>query len=124
MTEAPDRERTRHAFPREELAENGRKVVTVGRREIAVFAVGDDLFAVFNRCPHHQAPLSRGFIGGTAVAAEVGEMRYDLSRPVLRCPWHRYEYSLETGRCIADGERLRVATYEVRYEGDEVAVYI
>jgi nitrite reductase (NADH) small subunit len=119
----PPADRERHAFPRAELAD-GRKVVTVGRREIAVFAVGEDLYAIFNRCPHHQAPLAGGLLGGTALPAAVGEMRYDTAQPILRCPWHRYEFSLETGRCVADPKRLRVATYDVRYEGDEVAVYL
>ena len=32
---------------------------------------------------------------------------------MLRCPWHQYEYDLETGRCLADPERLRVRTYRV-----------
>jgi 3-phenylpropionate/trans-cinnamate dioxygenase ferredoxin subunit len=114
----------RHAFPRRELDELGRTVVTVNRREIAVFSVGGELYAVFNRCPHHQAPLAAGTLWGTSTPGQVGELHYDRSRPVLRCPWHRYEFDLYTGRCIGDPERLRVATYDVRLEGDEVVLYL
>jgi nitrite reductase/ring-hydroxylating ferredoxin subunit len=40
------------------------------------------------------------------------------------CPWHRYEFDLATGRCVADPARLRVATYRIEVEGDEIAVYV
>ena len=83
------------------------------------------LFAVFNRCPHQQAPLSKGSLTGAVLPTSiVGERKYGLELGVLRCPWHKYEFDLTTGRCLADPERLRIATYEVREEGDEIAVYV
>jgi 3-phenylpropionate/trans-cinnamate dioxygenase ferredoxin subunit len=116
--------RERIAFPRSELEPGGHRIVTVGRREIAVFDVGGTLYALFNRCPHQQAPLSRGRLTGAPAAGPVGELRYEPGVFVLRCPWHHYEYDLETGRCLADPTRFRVAAYEVREEGDEIALYV
>ena len=41
--------------------------------------------------------------------------------PVLRCPWHGWEFDLETGACL-DDPALRAAVYPVRVEGDRVLV--
>jgi 3-phenylpropionate/trans-cinnamate dioxygenase ferredoxin subunit len=117
----------RLAFPKSDLPPGARKVVTSGRREIAVLNVDGRLHAVFNRCPHHQAPLHRGTIGGATIAvpgAPVGTFEFGLEGRVLRCPWHHYEFDLENGRCLAEPDRLRIACYEVRQEGEEIAVYV
>jgi 3-phenylpropionate/trans-cinnamate dioxygenase ferredoxin subunit len=118
-----DEQPARIRFPKTDLPEGARKVVMMGRREIAVFNVGGRLYAIFNRCPHHQAPLHTGPIYGTSMPGAVGEYKYGLEGRVLRCPWHHYEYDLDTGRCLADPERLRVKTYRIREEGEDIAVY-
>jgi nitrite reductase (NADH) small subunit len=116
-------QRDRFAFPASELPPGKRKLVMANRREIAVFNVDGALYALFNRCAHHQAPLIAGEIGGTNVPSPVGQLQRGLEGRVLQCPWHHYEFDLATGRCLSD-ERLRVAAYEVRLEGPEIAVYV
>jgi nitrite reductase (NADH) small subunit len=111
-------------FPKAELPPGGRKVVNVGRRELVVFDVRGKLYAIFNRCPHHQAPLDRGPVGGTNVPSEPGKLEYGMDGQVLRCPWHHYEFDLATGRCLADPERLRVRTYDVAAVGDEIVIHL
>jgi nitrite reductase/ring-hydroxylating ferredoxin subunit len=118
---APSRRRV--SFPKAELDRDGRKVVRVGRREILVVDDRGTPRALFNRCPHRQATLTAGPLRSARPPAGVGGMAYDRERQVLLCPWHRYEFDLESGRCPADPQRLRVATYEVHVEGDEIAVY-
>jgi 3-phenylpropionate/trans-cinnamate dioxygenase ferredoxin subunit len=121
---SPTRTRRRVAFAAAELPPGSRKVVTVGKREIVVLNVEDRLFAIYNRCPHQRAPLDAGPLGGTNLPSPVGEYRFGKQGQILRCPWHHYEFDLETGRCVADPARLRVATYEAKLEGDEIAVYV
>jgi nitrite reductase (NADH) small subunit len=105
----------------EEVERHGHVVARVGAREIGV--VRDPgtgaLHALRNRCPHSGAPLCLG----TVVERAGGSPgRYQTTgRAVLRCPWHGWEYDLETG-CGADDDRLRVAVYPVRVEGDRVLV--
>jgi 3-phenylpropionate/trans-cinnamate dioxygenase ferredoxin subunit len=99
-------------------------VVVVGRREIVVVNTGEGLHALFNRCPHQQAQLSRGRLSRAPAAGPVGEMRFDRDLRVLRCPWHHYEFDLTTGRCLADPERFRIAVYQVCEEEDAFAVYV
>jgi nitrite reductase/ring-hydroxylating ferredoxin subunit len=121
---AGTRTRRRVTLPRAELPEGTWKTIVVGRREIVVVHAEGELRAVFNRCPHQQAPLARGRLAGAPAAGPVGELAYEPGTKVLRCPWHHYEFDLATGRCLADPTRLRVATYEARFEGEEVAIYV
>lgn len=114
----------RFTFPSAELPLGGRKLLNAGRREVAVFDVAGKLYALKNRCPHQQAPLLSGPIGGTRVPSEVGTYCYGLEGRILRCPWHAYEFDLESGRALVEPDRYRVATYEVRREGKEIAVYV
>ncbi len=114
----------RVSFRSEELPDGGRKVLRAGRREIIVLNDGGTLHALFNRCPHRQAELTCGPVRNGRRPAAVGELRYAHDARVLLCPWHRYEFDIATGRCPADPDRLRIATYEVRREGDEIAVYV
>src|SRR5690348_6568667 len=95
------RQRERIAFPRSELTVGGRRLVTVGRREIAVLNVDGALYALYNRCPHTRAPLIAGLIGGTNLPSEVGTIRRGMGGRVLQCPWHHFEFDLVTGRCIS-----------------------
>jgi 3-phenylpropionate/trans-cinnamate dioxygenase ferredoxin subunit len=98
--------------------------VLLGRREIAVFNSGEKLYAVFNRCPHQQAPLATDPLTGTIVPADrVGAFEYGLENCIVRCPWHRYEFDVRTGACLSDPRRFRIATYEARLEGEEIAIY-
>jgi nitrite reductase (NADH) small subunit len=111
------------SFPKSELPPGTRKVVTLGSRDVTVFNVDGELYAVFDRCPHQQAPLHAGLLHGTFLPSNsVGHMEFGLHERVLRCPWHHYEFDLADGRCLADGRRLRVRTYRVREVGDEVVV--
>jgi len=83
----------------EELQRDGR-VARVGDREIGVvLGPGGELRALRNRCPHHGAPLCLGDVVGRLEAPAPGT--YVLSeQAVLRCPWHGWEFDLETGACL------------------------
>ena len=105
----------------EDLERDGRVVARIGRREIGVVLdrAAGELRAVRNRCPHHGAPLCLGTVLERATGAPG---RYTLSgRRVLRCPWHGWEFELDTGRC-ADDPAIRVAVYPVRVVDGRVLV--
>lgn len=56
------------------------------------------------------------------VSDEPGCYRIEAGRDVLRCPWHAYEYDLDTGRSPSDPERVRVKSYAISVESGEVLV--
>jgi len=51
--------------------------------------------------------------------------KYEYTRhnELIACPWHGYEFVLETGRPLLDLGRLRVRTYQVEVENGEVVIY-
>jgi 3-phenylpropionate/trans-cinnamate dioxygenase ferredoxin subunit len=104
----------------EELERDGRVVARIGGREIGVLTGPEGhLVAVRNRCPHHGAPLCLGALR-ERLAGEPGRYRTS-GRVVLRCPWHGWEFDVETGRC-ADEPSLRAAVYAARVEDGRVLV--
>jgi nitrite reductase/ring-hydroxylating ferredoxin subunit len=87
--------------------------VQIGRRAIAVFNAGGRLYALRDVCPHQGAPLSSGVVLGEVTATGPGEYTYNADCRFVRCPWHGWEYSLETGESSYDPEHDRVRTYAV-----------
>ena len=105
-----------------ELAPGQRRIVPVGRAEVGVFNVDGRYFAVRNVCPHAGAPLCLGTITGTFLPAQPYEYHYAREGLVLRCPWHGWEFDLESGESFFD-QRMRVKTYRVVEEAGEVVLY-
>jgi nitrite reductase (NADH) small subunit len=97
------------------------RVVEVGRRRVAVFCVDGRFHALADRCPHRGAPLcSRGQVV-TGIEVRNGELTTGHANALVRCPWHKWDFEIATGRCAVDA-RLRVRRYAVRIDGDEVVV--
>ena len=100
-------------------------IVKVGDAEIGICRWGTEIFAIRSRCPHQAAPLCEGFLQ-TGLSAEfaAGELdvQADAGRPVILCPWHRWEFSLRDGTSVVPGFRAR--TYPVRIERGRVLVTI
>lgn len=99
-----------------ELLDGERRVVELGGREIGVFNVGGRFFALRNRCPHQGGPLCRGRVFGRLESDQPGEYRYDDDRYLLECPWHGWEFDLETGQSWFDPGHTRVRRYPVVLE--------
>lgn len=106
-----------------DMPPGSRQVVTVAGHEIGIFNLGGDYYALLNRCPHRTGPLCHGRLRPLISSSEVGEVNYDREGEVLKCPWHQWEFDLRTGHALYD-PRLRVRTYEVLREGDDVVLYL
>ena len=81
--------------------------VEAGRRVVAVFRVGDEVFATANSCPHKGASLCEGEV--------VCEEK------IVRCPWHHWNWNLEDGSLEAD-PRQHLRKFDVAIEGDDVVL--
>ena len=84
------------------------KLVEVNHKRLALFNVEGRYFAVDDVCPHRGGPLSEGELEGGAVV----------------CPWHGAIFDLATGKVTRSPAAAGVATYDVRVEGDEIAVAV
>ena len=88
---------------------------------VAIFNVEGRIFALNNHCPHHGGPLCHGRISGTTLPSEAHEYRYGREGRVLTCPWHGWEFDIESGKTIFDPS-VRVKAYEVRVEDDDIVL--
>ncbi len=101
---------------RGEIPPGSRKLVTVAGRSVGVFNVDGEFFALLNRCPHQGGPLCHGQLWGSVLAPVPGVYEYAATGPLLRCPWHGWEFDVRTGQSWFDPERTRVRRYPVTVE--------
>lgn len=105
---------------REAPGEGAVRIVEIEGRRIGLYRVGEEYFALADRCPHRGAPLCAGAVA-TAVDIRDGEVVLGTPNGTVRCPWHKWEFDIASGRALLD-ERLRVRRYAVRVQGDEIVV--
>jgi nitrite reductase (NADH) small subunit len=72
--------------------------VEVDGQEIALFKVGEQVYAIDAVCPHAGGPLDEGTV-------ENG---------VVTCPWHGWQTDVRGGKCITSGEEITCFAVEVR----------
>jgi 3-phenylpropionate/trans-cinnamate dioxygenase ferredoxin subunit len=108
----------------EEVRHDGCRVVDVGGRRVGVISVGEEFFAVGDRCPHMGASMCTGSLSGTMVAAGPHELVYGLDDRVLRCPWHGWEFDLESGRSLLEPKRYGLPTYRVSADDGDVVLHV
>jgi 3-phenylpropionate/trans-cinnamate dioxygenase ferredoxin subunit len=101
----------------QDVPPGSRLIVDVANRSVGVFNVDGQFYAVLNRCPHEGAELCKGEVVSLLTSQRPGDWRLDESRKLLACPWHGWEYDLETGASWINPARNRVRPYPV-----EVAV--
>lgn len=102
-------------------ARGERRMVELGGHRIGLYRVGDELHALADRCPHRGAPLCSSGRIATAIELRDGRVALGPAGTLVRCPWHKWDFDIATGRCAVDA-RLRVRRYAVRVDGDEIVV--
>ncbi len=90
-----------------DLIEGFGKVVNVEGRNIALFRVKNEYFALANVCLHRGGPLGEGVVNGS----------------VVTCPWHGWKFDVRTGSFTVI-PTLKVTTYKVREDDGSVMVEI
>jgi nitrite reductase/ring-hydroxylating ferredoxin subunit len=110
----------------DQLAEGGRLVVDVGDTTIGIFRVRGNVYAYENRCAHQGGPVCQGKIipRVTEVIEQGGESQgfaFDESCLHIVCPWHGFEYNIETG---AHPGRPETRLIRVRVEEEKDGIYV
>ncbi|MES1248217.1 MAG: Rieske (2Fe-2S) protein [Actinomycetota bacterium] len=106
----------------DELPADGVLPATVdGIAVVIVRTATGELHALRDICPHQGALLSKGSLEAAVDGPSVGVYELSDTRMILRCPWHGYEFDVDTGRCLADASS-RVRTYPVTVEDGMVVV--
>src|SRR5262245_10741563 len=108
----------------EDFPPGTRMEVKMGQAVIAVFNIDGHYYALYGRCPHQFAPLSRGRLQGTVICnADTGwETQWAYEGEILVCPGHAMEFHVMTGQAI--GYDLKLRTYPVVVEEGWVTLIV
>jgi nitrite reductase/ring-hydroxylating ferredoxin subunit len=102
--------------PVSSFGDGERRIVSAGGRSIGVFRVGERFYGIRNRCPHQGGPLCLGHVLGDAVADTPGAARISTDPLRIACPWHGWEYDLDSGQSFMGGAMAGVKSYGVALE--------
>jgi nitrite reductase/ring-hydroxylating ferredoxin subunit len=111
-----------------DVPEGGRLVIDIGPRTIGIFRVKNKLYAYENTCPHQGGPVCQGTILPRVVeklGAERESRGFDFDPDELHivCPWHGFEFNIETG-CHPASPAARLSSLPVMEEQGMVRVGI
>ena len=90
------------ALPEGEMVE-----VIIGGTAIAVARFEGAFYAIDNACPHADGPLGEG----------------ELSGPVVKCPYHDWEFDVRDGNCLTV-TNCKVTVFDVQVVDDAVCVAV
>lgn len=86
------------------LREKSTFVFRHDNKQVALFWMNGEVFALDNRCPHQGYPLQQGTTNESSC--------------VLTCQWHNWKFDMKTGKCLVGEDHVR--TYPTRIEDDKV----
>jgi len=98
----------------DELGPGEGKTVEVDGLSVALFNVNGEYYATSNRCPHKGGPLAEGFFNHDLPT-------FDEEKCALHCPWHYWEFDLETGENPVNPEGS-VRAFDVSVSDDDVVL--
>lgn len=85
--------------PVEEFEPGSTRIVYLDGKQVGLFNIDGELYALNNRCPHARGPLSEGTI--------------DTEACTVVCPWHYAKFDIKTGAVVDGIASQGVQRYEV-----------
>ena len=96
------------ALAADELPTDDADDVVVAGRDIALYTVGDAVYATDNICTHGQARLCDGFLDGHEI----------------ECPLHQGRFDVRDGRPLCEPVTVALRSYPVKIDGPRVYVQL
>ena len=92
----------------DQLAEGSGQCHEIAGRRIALFRVGDEVYALADTCSHAEASLSEG----------------EVFDETVECPLHGAAFDLRTGKVLSLPATKPVAAYTVEVKDGEVHLLV
>ncbi|MET4104056.1 MAG: Rieske (2Fe-2S) protein [Roseovarius sp.] len=111
-----------------DLSDTTVKICEVDGVEIGIIRHNGDVVAYKNVCPHQGGPVCEG-LRMPRVCVEFDDQQralqqnFDESEMHFVCPWHGWEFKMETGEAVGD-PKIRLKRYKVTERDGEVYVEI
>ena len=81
---------------------------TIGDKDIGIYRLNGQYYAIEDICPHAYAMLSQGFVMGEEI----------------ECPLHAARFHIPTGKCTAEPGGRDLDTYPVKVENGQLFVKV
>jgi nitrite reductase (NADH) small subunit len=107
----------------EEFADEQLRVLRLGGQEVGIVRRGQHVSAIRNVCPHQSGPICAGSLRANLAGDGAGRVTVRAGSLVLACPWHGWEFDVDTGRSTWD-PGYRVKTYTATVHNGRVVVEI
>ena len=91
---------------KKDLPAGSAKAVEVNGKQIALFNVDDEYYAIDDTCTHAGGSLSEGDVVGTTVT----------------CPFHGAEFNISNGEVLGEPAEEAVKSYKVHIEGESISI--
>jgi 3-phenylpropionate/trans-cinnamate dioxygenase ferredoxin component len=91
-----------------QVSESQPASITIGDKEVGVFFVGEQFYAIEDICPHAYARLSQGFVDGDSV----------------ECPLHEAVFHIPSGKCMKGPGGRAVQTYPVQVVKGQIQIFL
>lgn len=93
----------------DELPAESSKIVRAGNKKIALFHYNNKITAIGNACLHRGGPLG------------IGHVKACYDGLYVSCPWHGWEYNIETGSA-PPGYEDQQSVYEVKIDDNQILI--
>jgi nitrite reductase (NADH) small subunit len=97
------------------------RLLELAGHPIGLYQVGGNYYAVADRCPHRGAPLCSSGRVVRGIQLDRGIAVQGAALGLLRCPWHKWDFEIATGRCLVHS-RLRIRRYRVEQQDNELRI--
>lgn len=87
---------------------SGTVVALPDGKEVALFRVDGNFYALDNNCAHMGGPLGEGEVSGK----------------IVTCPWHHWQFDVTTGGFAVNPSESVQAAFSTRVEGSKVQIKI
>lgn len=91
----------------DDISDGGVKGVNVSGKEIALFRLGNDVFALSDICKHDACVISEN---------------HDIQGDKVECTCHGSQYEIKTGKVVNPPAFEDLEKYEVKVEGEDILI--
>jgi len=110
-----------------DIADGDYRIFAIETVEVGVFRVGDRIIAYENTCPHAGGPVCQGKIFNRVEELLTSEkkslgLRFSTRRNIV-CPWHGYEFDIETG-CHPADRTLKLKPVKVNVRDGQIFIML
>jgi nitrite reductase (NADH) small subunit len=108
-----------------DIADGDCRIFAIETVEVGVFRVGDRIIAYENTCPHAGGPVCQGKIFNRVEELLTSEKKslglcFSTRRNIV-CPWHGYEFDIETG-CHQGDRALKLKPVKVNVRDGRIFI--